>query len=124
MATDADTQAPSGQRRSIVWGLLAAQFFVQTATSLVIAFIFLSGLLFSRVRKSNNAAGLLASVVQTAIFASLVIGGNWFAKEYFLLAPWNANLIAATAAFCISLVYCAVQVPGKILLARTSAWKP
>jgi hypothetical protein len=108
----------------IVWGSLSAQFLVQTITSLIIASISLAGLAFSKVPKDMNAAGCIAALAQAAIFAVLFFGGNWFASGYIDFASWNAASIASLVAFVSTLIYCALQVPGKILLARLSAWAP
>jgi hypothetical protein len=109
---------------AVVWGLLAAQFFVQAFLCLVLTCLFLSGLLFSRVRKLNNATAALVSLVQVVLFALLFSFGCWLTSDYIGFDSWNANSIAFAVAFLFSMVYCGVQVPGKILLARMSAWIP
>jgi hypothetical protein len=109
---------------AVIWGSLSAQFLVQVVTSLIISGVYLSGLLFSRVAKSFTAGGTVVSFIQAIVFAALFFGGNWLASDYIDYATWNADSIASLIAFLLTIVYCAVQVPGKILLARLSAWRP
>jgi hypothetical protein len=109
---------------ALIWGSLSGQFLVQAVTSLLIAFVCFSGLVFSQVSKSRTAIGTAVSFVQAIVFAALFFGGNWFASEYIEYATWNANSIASAVTFSLTIIYCAVQVPGKILLARLSTWKP
>jgi hypothetical protein len=109
---------------AVIWGLLAAQFMVQAITSFVLAFVYLSGLMFSRVSKSLNATGILVSLVQAIVFLVLFFGGNGVTSKFIDYDSWNANSIASTVAVLLSLIYCGVQVPGKFLLARLSAWEP
>lgn len=108
----------------IVWGALSAQFLMQTITSLIVASIFLAGLAFSKVPKGMNVAGSIAALAQAAIFAVLFFGGNWFASVYIDFASWNAASIASFVAFVGASIYCALQIPDRVLLARLSAWAP
>jgi hypothetical protein len=109
---------------AVLWGAASAQFLVQTVTSLIICFIDLSGLVFSRVSKKFTAYGALVGLVQTVVFAALFLAGNWITSNYIDFVSLNANSIASLVAFLLSFIYCAKQVPGKILVARLSAWKP
>jgi hypothetical protein len=109
---------------AIIWGSLSAQFLVQAITSLIIASICLAALALSEVPRDMNGAGAVASLVQAILFAALFIGGNWLTSNYIDYASWNAASIASLVAFIGTLVYVVPQVPGKILLARLSAWTP
>jgi hypothetical protein len=109
---------------AVLWGSLSAQFLVQAVLSLITGFVYLSGLMFSRVSKSLNAIGTVVGFVQAAVFAALFLGGNWFASDYIDYGSWSTDSIASVVAFLLTIIYCAVQVPGKILLARLCAWKP
>ncbi|MGB7034088.1 MAG: hypothetical protein WBD71_01065 [Xanthobacteraceae bacterium] len=109
---------------AVVWGSLSAQFLVQVVSSLITGFVYLSGLLFSRVSKSITAIGTLVGFIQAVVFAALFFGGNWFASSYIDYGSWNADSIASVVAFLLTIIYCALQVPGKILVARLCAWKP
>ena len=109
---------------AVVWGSLSAQFLVQVVTSLIIGFVFLSGLMFSRVRKSLTAQGAAAGFIQAIVFAALLVGGTWFVSDYVDYGRWNTNSISSAVAFLLTIIYCAVQVPGKILVARLCAWRP
>jgi hypothetical protein len=60
---------------------LSAQFLVRVVTSPVISGVYLTGLLFSRVSKSLNAAGAAVSFIQAVVLAALFFGGNWFASD-------------------------------------------
>jgi hypothetical protein len=109
---------------ALVWGSLSAQFFVQATTSLILSLICFSGLVFSRVSKALNAAGTFVSLIQALVFAGLFLGGNWIASNYIDYETWNVNCIAGLVAFLGTIVYCAAQVPGKVLLTRMTAWGP
>jgi hypothetical protein len=108
----------------IIWGSLSAQFLVQTITSLIIASINVVALAFSKVPKNMNAGASLVSLVQAIVFAALFIGGNWFTSYYFDYATWNATSIASLIAFLGTLIYCALQIPDKIIFAKLCAWAP
>jgi hypothetical protein len=105
---------------SIVWGALTAQFLVQILSSFTTAGIYLCGLLFSRVKKRLNAIFFITSLTMAVVFAVLLAGGFWLIDLY-IPYPSNADLIAALVAFLFYLVYCLVQVPDKILVARMNA---
>ncbi len=72
----------------------------------------------------NNAIGLFVSIMQAAIFAGLFLFGNWFFGDYIDYFNWSGAMVAALIAFVLSFVYCGVQVPGKLLLAKMSAFRP
>jgi hypothetical protein len=108
----------------IIWGSLSAQFLVQTITSLIVTSICLAALAFSKVPKATNAVGGLVSLVQAIIFASLFFGGNWIAGDYIDFLSWNAVSVASNVSFLATIIYVGRQVPGKILLAKLSAWAP
>jgi hypothetical protein len=109
---------------AIIWGSLSAQFLMQTVTSFIIAIIYLSGLAFSKVVKSRNATGFAVSVVQVLLYGALFYGGNWLSSFYIDYGSWNATSIASLLSFFAMIVYGALQVPGKLLLARMAAWRP
>jgi len=108
----------------IVWGALAAQFLVQTISSFVCACIYLYGLLFSRVKKRLNAIFFATALTQALVFALLFAGGFLLVALFVEPPAWNAHWIAGLVAFAISFIYCAMQVPDKILAARMCAMKP
>src|SRR6516164_8470021 len=105
---------------SFAWGALTAQFLVQILSSLTSACIYLYGLLFSRVKKRLNAIFFATSLTQAVVFAILLVGGFWLIDLY-IPYPSNADLAAAAGAFVCYFVYCVLQVPDKILVARTCA---
>jgi uncharacterized membrane protein len=110
---------------SVIWGSLAAQFFVQVISSFVTAAIFLYGLAFSRVKRKLNATFFASAFTQTVFFAGLFVGG--FVLIGLLVHPdvsRKANFIAGTVAFVITLIYCFIQAPDKILVARLCAMTP
>jgi hypothetical protein len=107
-----------------IWSALSAQFLVQTITSLVLALIYLTALPFSRVKRNIKIAGVAASFSQSMVFGALFIGGNWFAAEYINFMEWSATTIASLVMFLVSIVYCVLQIPDKVLIARFIAWKP
>ena len=109
---------------AIVWGSLAAQFLVQTITSLSIAAISLYGLLFARVKKEITAAGFAAALAQTLMFAGLFGGGFALIAIYFHPLGWTANMIAGFIAFVLTFIYCFIQVPDKILVAKLISTVP
>jgi hypothetical protein len=109
---------------AVIWGSLSAQLLVQTVTSLIISAINLAGLTFSKVAKSHNAIAFAASVVQVLLFAVLFYAGNWLSSNYIDYGSWNATSIASLLSFLATIMYCAPQVPGKLLLARMAAWRP
>ncbi len=109
---------------SIAWGSLSAQFFVQTVASLIIALIFSTGLAFSKVAKSRNTIGFGTSAAQVLLFGALFQGGNWLSSYVIDYGSWNATSIAGLLSFLFTFAYCIPQVPGKLLLARMSAWRP
>lgn len=108
---------------SIVWGALTAQLLVQILSSFTTAGIYLYGLLFSRVKKRLNAIFFITSLTMAMVFAVLLAGGFWLIDLY-VPYPSNADLIAALVAFLFYLVYCLVQVPDKMLVARMNAMRP
>lgn len=109
---------------AIAWGSLSALFLVQAITSLIIASIYLAGLAFSKVSRDLNGKGAMASLVQAIVFAVLFFGGNLLTSNYFVYVSCNATSIVSLIVF-VGTVACVVpQVPGKILLARLSAWTP
>jgi hypothetical protein len=109
---------------SIVWGALSAQFLVQTVTSLIVAVIFFAGLAFSKVAKLLNAIAFATSAAQVVLFGVLFQGGNWLSSHVIDYGSWNATSVAGLLSFSATIVYCVLQVPGKLLLARMSAWRP
>jgi len=108
----------------IIWGSLAALFFVQTISSFACACIYLYGLLFSRVKRRLNGSFLGTTLIEAALFAIVLITGFWLVVLFIEPPAWDANWIAGLVAFTISFVYCALQVPDKILAARMCAMKP
>jgi hypothetical protein len=109
---------------AIIWGSLSAQFLVQTVTSFTIGIIYFSGLVFSKVAKSRNATGFAVSVAQVLLYGALFYGGNWLSSYYIDYDTWNATFVASVLSFLAMIVYGALQVPDKILLARMAAWRP
>jgi hypothetical protein len=109
----------------VIWGSLSAQFLVQVVTSLIVVFVYLAGVALSKVSRAMNFAGALAGVGQTLIFGILFFVGNWITSEYIIdYDTWNLGSIAALLAFLGTIIYCARQVPGKIVLAKMCAWTP
>lgn len=110
---------------AVIWGSLSAQFLVQTITSLIIASVYLVALAFSKeVPKAMNAVGSIVALVQAIIFAALFVGGNRIAGDYIAFGSWSAATIASLVSFLATIIFVVRQVPGKILLARFSAWAP
>jgi hypothetical protein len=109
---------------AIFWGLLAGQFFVQAVTSLRIAIICAAGFVASPVAKSLIAMQFAVALVQAAIFGALFVGGNTLSSRYIDYGSWNAVSITTLVTFIFSLVYAAIQVPGKLLLARMMNFQP
>ena len=72
---------------------LSAVLLMQTLISMIIAPIILSGLIFSKVPKSWNAMGTVATLAQVILFGALFIGGNWIASEYINFAGLNRHAI-------------------------------
>jgi MFS family permease len=110
---------------SIIWGAIAAQLLVQVISSFVTAAIFLYGLAFSSVRRKLNAIFFASALTQTVFFAGLFAGG--FVLIGLFAHPdsrWNANYTAGFVGFVITFIYCFIQVPDKILLARLCAMMP
>jgi len=107
----------------IISGALAALFLVQTISSFACACIYLYGLLFSRVKRRLNGSFLGTTLIEAALFAIVLITG-FLLVVLFIEPAWDANWIAGLVAFIISFVYCALQVPDKILAARMCAMKP
>src|ERR1700730_16384433 len=95
---------------AIIWGALSAQFLVQAITSLVIAVIYLSGLVFSKVSKSLNAMASLVSIAQTLFFAALFYGGNWISSYFMDYDSWNWTAIVSLVSFLATIVDCGFQV--------------
>jgi hypothetical protein len=110
---------------AVVWGSVSGQFLVQVVTSLVIAFIYLAAAVFSKLSKVMNLTGALTCVMQSLMYGSLFVGGNWLANKYIVsFDKWNAASIAALFSFVVTIIYVFPQVPGKIGLARMCAWVP
>lgn len=103
---------------AIVWGSLAAQFLVQIIASLLIAAVYLYGLLFSPVKMTITAAGLAGALAQALVFAALFGGGSVLFAKYFHPLDWNTDIIAGFIAFVLTLIYCFIQVPDRILVAQ------
>jgi hypothetical protein len=110
---------------ALIWGSLSAQFLVQVVTSVIVAFVYLSGIVLSKVRRAMNCAAVLASVGQAILFCILFLGGNWITSNYVIdYGTWNVGSITSLFAFLGTIIYCSRQVPGKVLLARMCAWVP
>jgi hypothetical protein len=109
---------------AVSWGLLSGQFFMQVVASLINACIYFAAILFSKVRQALNITGFLTSLGMALFFASLTFAGNLISSYFVDYSGWSAPTIVCVLAFVFSVVYCGVQVPGKILLARMSAWSP
>jgi K+-sensing histidine kinase KdpD len=110
---------------AVAWGSLSAQFLVQVITSVVVALVYITGIAFSKVARGNNLMGALTGLLQAIIFAALFVGGNWITSEYLVsYDTWNAASIAALVSFLATIIYTALQVPGKIRLAHACAWVP
>lgn len=109
---------------AVMWGSLSGQFLVQTMTFVILTGVYLSGIIFSRVSKGINFAGVIVGVSQSMMFGTLVVGGNWAAGYIVDYSTWNAASIASLAAFVLTIIYVLPQVPGKILLGKMCAWVP
>ena len=111
---------------AVFWGALSAQFLVQTISSFTTALIFLYGLFFSRVKKNITASGFAANITLAGLFAVFLLGGFWLIASYTPLdhAGWNLNYTGGLVAFVISFIYCFIQVPDKIYIARLVAMTP
>ena len=109
---------------AIIWGSLAAQFFVQTLTSLSIAIVYLYGLLCSAVKRKITATGFAAAVAQASLFGALFVGGFFLIAEYFQPSGWTINMSAGFVAFVLTFVYCFIQVPDRILVAKLTSTVP
>jgi hypothetical protein len=109
---------------AMIWGSLSAQFLMQTVTSLILASIYLTGVAFSKVSRTVNGAGTLATLAQVIIFGGLFLTGNWFASHYVDYSSFNTASVASALSFVATIIYLAPRVPGKILLARMRAWVP
>jgi hypothetical protein len=109
---------------AMIWGSLSAQFLMQTVTSLILASIYLTGVAFSKVSRTVNGAGTLATLAQVIIFGGLFLTGNWFASHYVDYSSFNTASVASALSFVATIIYVAPRVPGKILLARMRAWVP
>jgi hypothetical protein len=109
---------------AIFWGLLAGQFFIQAVTSLLIAIISAAGFVASQVAKSLIAIAVRGRACPSGNFCALFVGGNTLSSRYVDYGSWNAVSITTLVTFIFSLVYGAVQVPGKLLLARMMNWQP
>jgi hypothetical protein len=109
---------------AMIWGSLSAQFLMQTVTSLILAAIYLTGVAFSKVSRTVNGAGTLATLAQVIIFGGLFLTGNWFASHYVDYSSFNTASVASALSFVATIIYVAPRVPGKILLARMRAWVP
>jgi hypothetical protein len=109
----------------VIWGSLSGQFLVQVVTSLIVVFVYLAGVALSKVSRAMNFTGVLASFGQTLLFGVLFFGGNWITSEYIVdYDTWNVGSVASILAFLGTIIYCARQVPGKIVLAKLCAWTP
>jgi hypothetical protein len=109
---------------AIVWGSLSAQFLLQAIISLITSCICLFALPFSKVGKFINAGGALISLVQAIIFGALFFFGNWYSDDYINYSSHGASSIASVISFVVTIICIVPQFPGKILLARMSAWMP
>lgn len=108
---------------AIVWGGFAAQFIIQLIVSLISALINLAGLVFSPVSPMVTGAGALAGILQVIFFALMFAVGSWLFSKYIGFIWWNGTTITLAVAFAFSLVYCAVQMPSKLVLAWAVAWQ-
>jgi hypothetical protein len=109
---------------AIVWGGFAAQFLVQSITSFLDGLIALAGLVGSRVDKVLNATGVGVGFGLAILFAALVYLGSWISVRFIDYNTWNGRLITLAVVFSLSLIYCLIQVPGKLILAWVTAWVP
>jgi hypothetical protein len=66
----------------------------------------------------------LVSTLQVLLFAALFVGGNWLSSFFIECETWNATSIVSLLPFLAMLVYGGLQVSGRLLLARMSAWQP
>ena len=109
----------------VIWGSVSAQFLVQVTTSLILVFVYLAGAALSKVSRAMNFTGALASFGQTLLFGALFFSGNWLTSEYLIdYNTWNVGSIVSLLAFLGTIIYCARQIPGKIVLAKMCAWVP
>jgi hypothetical protein len=109
---------------AMIWGSLSAQFLMQTVTSLILASIYLAGVAFSKVSRTVNGAGTLATLAQVLVFGAVFLSGNWFASHYVDYSSFNTASVASGLSFVATIIYVAPRVPGKILLARMRASVP
>ncbi len=107
---------------AILWGMFSAQCLVQVVTSAMISLIYLTALPFSHVPKTNNLIACVVSLLPAVVFAVLFFVGNYISADYIDYDTWNADTIASTVSFVGTLFYCGAQVPGRLLIARMSAW--
>lgn len=109
----------------VIWRSMSAQFLVQVVTSLIVAFVYLTGVALSKVSRAMNFTGALVSFGQTLLFGVLFFGGNWITSEYVIdYKTWNVGSIVSLLAFVGTIIYCARQAPGKIVLVKMCAWVP
>jgi hypothetical protein len=106
----------------LIWGSLAAQFFVQTLLSLAIACLHVAGFVFSSIPKSNNATGAGVALFQTILFGTLFVGGNFLTNGFIDYDTWNAMSIGSLITFLLTVAYVAPQARDKLMLARMSSW--
>jgi uncharacterized protein YebE (UPF0316 family) len=109
---------------AILWGGFAAQFLVQSVTSFLNGLIALSGLIGSKVDRVMNATGVVVGFGMGIVFAALLYAGHALFRRYVGYITWDGRSIALAVAFGFSLIYCVVQIPGKLILAWVTAWVP
>jgi hypothetical protein len=109
---------------ALVWGSLSGQFLVQIVGAFMGMCQHVAAFFFSRVNKRVNAMGFVTTFSMVIGFGVVFIGGNWIASGFIDYGNWNAASVLSMIAFLGTIVYCSLQVPGKILLTNECAWSP
>ena len=103
-------------------GLFAAQFAMQALTSTIVLLLSLAGFLVSKVQKRYSGLQALAALCQAALFAVLTYAVLWTATQFLDLTELNLASIVLLIAAAVTILFMAFRIPGKVLLARRTAW--
>jgi hypothetical protein len=90
----------------------------------VVSLVYFTGIVFAKVSKRMNLMGAATSFLQSILFIIFFGGGNWLSSYIVDYDTWNVASIAALISFVVTIICIFSQVPGKIFLAKMSAWSP
>jgi hypothetical protein len=96
----------------------------QCFVNILVAAVFIPAFLVSNVENLVLVIGSLANLALLAVFGSIAIFDAWYAYSHWVAIVDLPVVVFGINACWINVLYLSPQLPGKLLLARLSAYTP